>query len=81
MVKMKKEINSDEKIKKQLVKLLEKHPEGLTVREISKQVSLHRQTVTKYLFELKGAGMVYRRPIGSATLYYLVEYVKHAIKA
>ena len=64
---------SGEKVKREIVKLLEKHPEGLTIKEISEKLNLHRQTVTKYVLELKGAGAIIRKRVGSATLHYLKE--------
>jgi len=67
---------SDEQIKKKIIELLRKHPEGLTIKAISEFLKLHRQTVVKYIFELKGAGIVYRRRVGSATLNYLVEVLE-----
>lgn len=70
-------VNSDdvesERIKKNIISILREHPEGLTVKELADFTKLHRQTVTKYIFELKGAGLVRRRPVGSATLHYLVK--------
>ncbi len=70
-------INSDdkesEKIKSKIISILKDHPEGLTIKELSDLMKLHRQTVTKYIFELKGAGLIHRRPVGSATLHYLIK--------
>ena len=65
--------NNGDQIKRKIIQILEKHPEGLTVKTLSEILNLHRQTVTKYIFELKGAGVIYRRRVGSATLHYLVE--------
>jgi len=63
--------NRDDQIKAKIIKILSEHPEGLTIKTLSEMLNLHRQTVTKYIFELKGAGIVYRRRVGSATLHYL----------
>ena len=62
-----------EKIKSSIISILKNHPEGLTVKDLSDMTKLHRQTVTKYIFELKGAGILLRRPVGSATLHYLIK--------
>ena len=62
-----------EKIKSRLVSILKDHPQGLTIKELSDMIKLHRQTITKYIFELKGAGLVHRRRVGSATLHYLIK--------
>jgi len=68
-----------ERIKRDTVSLLEKHPEGLTIQELSDMMGLHRQTITKYLMWLAGAGIVIRRRIGSATLHYLKKYIKNFV--
>ncbi len=66
-------VNTKIDIKERIVELLRKHPEGLTIKEIASSLNLHRQTVTKYILELKGAGIVIRKRVGSATLHYLKE--------
>ena len=66
-------VNTKIDIKERIVELLKKHPEGLTIKEIANFLNLHRQTVTKYILELKGAGIVIRKRVGSATLHYLKE--------
>ena len=63
--------DSSEKIKKMIIALLEKHPEGLTLKDLSQQIRVHRQTVTKYVLELKGAEKIHRRWVGSASLHYV----------
>lgn len=70
-----------EQIKKRLVKILETHPEGLTIQELSSIIGVHRQTVTKYVLVLEAKGVIYRRRVGSATLHYLREmFIKSARK-
>jgi len=64
---------TDNNIKEKILGLLKEHPEGLTIKTISSLLSLHRQTITKYIFWLDGANIVYRRRVGSATLHYLKE--------
>jgi len=58
-------------IKQEIIRILETHPEGLTVQALSRMIGVSRQTVIKYIFELKGSGVIYRRRVGSATLHYL----------
>ena len=58
-------------IKGEIIKILETHPEGLTVQTLSDRIGVSRHTVIKYIFELKGSGIIYRRRVGSATLHYL----------
>jgi len=60
-----------ERLKEQTLSILKTHPEGLTIRSLSEIIGVHRQTITKYVFELKGAGIIHRRRVGSATLHYL----------
>ena len=66
--------SNGERLKKQTLSILKTHPEGLTIHSLSKVIGVHRQTITKYILELKGAGIVHRRKVGSATLHYLKEY-------
>lgn len=66
---------SSNQIKDRILAILEAHPEGLTIESLSKISGAHRQTVTKYLFWLNGAGIVYRRKVGSATLHYLKKFI------
>ena len=66
-------VNTKIDIKDRIIELLKKHPEGLTIKEIANSLKLHRQTVTKYILELKGAGVIIRKRVGSATLHYLKE--------
>lgn len=54
-----------------IIRVLRKHPEGLTITAISELTKLHRHTVTKYLYELRGAGVINEREIGPAKLCYL----------
>lgn len=60
-------------IKKRILGIVRDHPEGLTIQDLARILKLHRQTVTKYILFLEGAGVIYRRRIGSATLHYLRE--------
>ena len=58
-------------VKEEIVRILETHPEGLTIQNLSDWIGVSRHTVIKYVFELKGSGIIYRRRVGSATLHYL----------
>jgi len=62
---------SDDLLKKKIVETVSKHPEGLTIQDLAKILGAHRQTITKYILFLEGAGTIYRRRVGSATLHYL----------
>jgi DNA-binding IclR family transcriptional regulator len=63
--------NTSDDYLKRIVEILREHPEGLTIQDLSKITGAHRQTVTKYVLWLDGAGIVYRRRIGAITLQYL----------
>jgi len=65
--------DNGERLKQITLSILKKHPEGLTITSLSNITGMHRQTITKYILELKGSGKVYRRRVGSATLHYLKE--------
>jgi len=58
-------------LKERILEALRRHPEGLTIQDISKIIGTHRHTATRYLAELKGAEIVLCRPVGAATLHYL----------
>jgi len=67
---------NEKNIREEIIKILERHPEGLTVKTLSDKIGVSRQTVVKYIFELKGSGVIYRRRVGSATLHYLKGLMK-----
>ena len=56
--------------KENIIKLLQKRPDGLTISDLAKELRLSRNTIVVVLAELKGAGKVRMRPIGMAKLYY-----------
>jgi predicted transcriptional regulator len=64
-------IINEKNVKQEIIRILETHPEGLTVQALSNVIGVSRHTIIKYVFELKGSGIVYRRRVGSATLHYL----------
>ena len=63
-------------VKSRVKRVLLKHPEGLTILEITKLVGVHRHTVTKYVYELIGAGVIHLREVGPAKLCYLKERLR-----
>ena len=60
-----------ERLKERIAEVVENHPEGLTIVELSRILSSHRQTVTKYVLVLEAQGVIYRRRVGAVTLHYL----------
>ena len=56
--------------KEQVVEVLKKNTDGLTVIEISRLLKISRNTAAVALAELKGAGLIRIRPVGVAKLHY-----------
>lgn len=54
--------------------ILKQHPEGLTFTQIAVEVGMHRHTVTKYIYELRGEGTISIRNLGTLKLCYLKKY-------
>jgi len=72
--------DNGERIKKEVVKTLRVHPEGLTILDLSRIVGSHRQTITKYVLVLEATDVIHRRRVGSATLHYLKEQFVESVK-
>jgi DNA-binding IclR family transcriptional regulator len=58
-------------IENKIIKFLSKHPEGVTIVDISREVKAHRNTVSKYIFGLVKEGVATQRRIGVASICYL----------
>jgi len=67
-------------VKDRIKKVLSEHPEGLPILEIARLVGMHRHTVTKYVYELIGSGVIYQREVGTAKLCYLKEKFAEKVK-
>lgn len=67
---------STKNIRKRIVSLLKRYPEGLPISTIAKYVGVHRHTVTKYVHEMVGAGIIHIRRISSAKICTLKELGK-----
>ncbi|MEM0242939.1 MAG: helix-turn-helix domain-containing protein [Candidatus Aenigmatarchaeota archaeon] len=68
-----------EDIRRLIIELLRKHPEGLTIQQISNELGFSRITVAKYLHELLGAEIIYQRKVGKAKLCYLKQFFAQKI--
>ncbi|MFH8109718.1 MAG: NosD domain-containing protein, partial [Candidatus Aenigmatarchaeota archaeon] len=55
-------------VEERIVDILSKHPEGLTITNISKELNIHRNTTSKYIFALAKAGIIEQRRIGKVAL-------------
>ena len=55
----------------EIIEILKKHPEGLTIVEIEKILKVSKHTAAKYIYQLIGEGLIYQREVGTAKLCYL----------
>jgi len=55
--------------------IVRKHPEGRTIKEISREIGINRNAVAKYLDILRVAGHVEMKRIGPAKVYYPSKFV------
>ena len=60
-------------VKRKLLWILVKHPEGLTITELVRVSKLSRSAILIELAKLEGAGSVAVRRVGMANIYSLVE--------
>jgi len=60
-------------IEEDIVRLLEKHPEGMKINDIASNLKTPRQTVSKYIYGLRIAGLVEYREVGRSKLCFLVK--------
>ncbi len=67
-------------IREKILKVLSEHPEGLTFSHISREVGVHRNTVTKYLYEMKGADLIKIRDLKTLKLCYIKEKASNKVK-
>lgn len=58
-------------IKNEIIEILRKHPDGLTIVEIEKILKVSKHTAVKYIYQLVGEGLIHQREVGTAKLCYL----------
>lgn len=58
-------------VREDIIKILSKHPDGLTIQQIAETLKAHRHTISKYVFALNMAGIIDFREIGRAKLCFL----------
>ncbi|MEM5853469.1 MAG: helix-turn-helix domain-containing protein [Candidatus Aenigmatarchaeota archaeon] len=56
---------------KDILKLLEKHSEGMKILDIAKSLNIPRQTVSKYVYALVARGLIEQREVGRAKVCFL----------
>jgi predicted transcriptional regulator len=61
-------MDESQKIKEAIKEVLLKHPEGVHLLGLAKLVGAHRHTVTKYVHELIGAGIICQKEIGTVKI-------------
>jgi len=67
-------------IKEEIIKILFKHPEGLTFTQIARDVGIHRNTITKYIYELKGEDKISIRDLKTLKLCYIKKHFQEDSK-
>lgn len=65
-------MNDSIELKQKIIQILDEHNEGLSIMEITELAGHHRHTVTKYIHELIGAGIIFQRDLGVTKLHYLI---------
>jgi predicted transcriptional regulator len=66
-------LSSRRNVKKEIIKALRDHPEGLMLIEIAGITGMNRFTITKYIHELIGNGSVLQKEAAAAKICYLKE--------
>ena len=66
-------MNDEKNFKERIEEVLSNHSEGLSIAEISRILGANRHTITKYIHELLGAGIVNQRDLGTVKLHYLAK--------
>jgi len=64
-------MNEKNGVRDRVLNILKKHPEGLTIKDISIEVGMTRHAVTKYIYQLLGEKLIRQREVGTAKLCYL----------
>jgi len=63
--------SGSEEIRQKILQTIADHPEGLAISHIANITRFHRHTVTRYIENLIGAGVIYQRDLGTVKLHYL----------
>lgn len=67
--------------RERIIGLLRSKPDGLTILDIANSLEANRNTITKYIYELSGSGIITQRKIGVAKLCFLTKYAKKREKS
>ncbi len=63
----------DERKKEEILKILLKNQDGLTILELARLLDVSRNTCAIILANLEGAGLIRVREVGKCKLHYLKE--------
>lgn len=68
-------MNYNEKVdyKQEILEILEDYPFGLTITELSEKSGFHRNTISKYMSIFEEEGLVNKKEIATASVYYTKE--------
>ena len=69
-------MGENDAVKLKIIRILQDNPQGLHLIGISRLVGAHRHTVTKYVHELMGAGVIEQKEIGTVKICYLSNFKK-----
>ena len=58
-------------VRESIISILRKENSGLSITDISEKIGMNRRSVTKYIYQLLGEGLLYHRKVGTAKLCYL----------
>jgi DNA-binding IclR family transcriptional regulator len=58
-------------IEEKILKILSKNRDGVTIADISRDIGVHRNTVSKYIFGLVKEGTVIQKRFGMVSICYL----------
>ena len=71
-------MNEKNGVRLRIIDILRKHPEGLTINEISSFLETSRVTIAKYVYGLLLEKIIRQRNIGPAKMCYLCDkYAKN----
>jgi len=66
--------------RERIIGVLKNKTEGLTIIDIASSLNANRSTITKYIYELSGAGVISQRKIGIAKLCFLAKDAGKGVK-
>lgn len=58
-------------VKNRILRILKKHPEGLTILDMAGFLEVSRVTIAKYIYGLTAGGIIRQRQVGPAKMCYL----------